>query len=724
VNERRVIVVANRLPVSVEYRNGRLTTRHTVGGLASALSAVASKRDILWLGWPGIATSDARLQAEITARLSAEFNCLPIFIKPSLFDRYYHGFSNNSLWPLFHYFSRLARYDAADWNAYRAVNQNFVDRLLEVAQPEDEIWVHDYQLMLMPALLRQRLPEAAIGFFLHIPFPSFELFREVPWRDHLLRGLLGADLVGFHTYDYMRHFLSALLRGLGLEADFGQVLVDGRVVRADTFPLGVDVAALAGAVRRARPPARGARSQRTILSVDRLDFTKGIPERLLAFERFLERYATWRGRVRLTLICVPSRTRVPAYQRLKRQVDEMVGSVNGRFSTPEWTPIRYLYRSFSTDELVQFYRDAEVALVTPLRDGMNLVAKEYLACRLDETGVLILSETAGAAAELGEALTVNPNDLDGMAAAIQAALTMPAAEQAARLRPLRERLARYDVNRWASDFLGVLEDTKRLQRSHRRRRLDGALRAELLAAYRSSQRRLLLLDYDGTLVPLAPLPDQAVPDEALRDLLRSLAQVPGNTVVVISGRDNHTLQRWLGGLGVVLVAEHGAWLYDAGHNWTLVDGAGATEWKPLVRPLLEAFVDRTPGAVVEEKALALAWHYRMADPELGALRAKELADTLGSLVANTSLQVLRGSKVLEVKDSTVGKGRAVQRWLQAGPDFTLAVGDDETDEDMFEALAPEAWSLRVGQSLQTRARFYVESPDEARSLLKDMVEGR
>jgi trehalose 6-phosphate synthase/phosphatase len=575
--------------------------------------------------------------------------------------------------------------------------------------------------------VRRRLPGASIGFFLHIPFPSYELFREVPWREHLLRGLLGADLVGFHTYDYMRHFLSALQRGLGLEPDFGCVLPDNRMVRADTFPLGVDAAGLAEMAGPGRRGRAARPSQRTILSVDRLDFTKGIPQRLMAFERFLERYAAWRGKVQLTLIAVPSRTRVLAYQQLKRQIDELVGSINGRFSTPEWTPIRYLYRSFVLEQLVQFYRDADVALVTPLRDGMNLVAKEYLASRADNTGVLILSETAGAAAEMGEALIVNSNDLDGTAAAIQTALTMPPGEQVRRNTPMRERLARYGVRRWADDFLARLDDTKRIQQAQERRKLDGDLRANMLQAYHNSARRVLLLDYDGTLVPLAPLPDQAVPDEELLGLLRRLAGVPENKVIIVSGRDHVTLEHWLGGQGAVLVAEHGAWLYDnSRQTWQQVDGASAAGWKPQIRPLLETFVDRTPGAVLEEKSLALAWHYRMADPELGALRAKELADTLASLVANTSLQVLRGSKVLELKDSSVGKQRAAARWLNATPrpDFVLAMGDDETDEDMFQALAPSDWSVRVRHNLHSRARFYLDDTSDARQLLEDMAGSR
>jgi len=724
----RLLVVNNPLPGSFERRDGGLHMQRSIGGLASALSAVAAHTPTCWIGWPGLSAASDRARAHIRAELEAAGDYQPVYIPSRMFDRYYSGFSNNCVWPLFHYFPRLARFDAAEWDAYTAVNRLFRDAVLEVYQPGDRVWIHDYHLLLLPGLLRERLPETPIGFFLHIPFPSFELFRELPCREALLRGLLGADLVGFHTYDYMRHFLSSLQRGLGLEHEFGQVAAGERLAQIDTFPLGVDAAALAEAASSAQAAAGlpTLDGERLILSVDRLDFTKGLPERLRAFGRFLETYPEWQGQVRLVLICVPTREAVASYQRLKRRVNELVGYINGQFSTPTWSPIHYLYRSFSPDELAALYRSADVALVTPLRDGMNLVAKEYLACRLDDTGVLILSETAGAAAELGEAVVVNAADEAGMAAALHQALSMPAAEQVRRNRPMRRRLRRYDVRRWGDDFLTRLDQAALRQRARLRQRLTGEWRERLMRSCAAGRRRLLLLDYDGTLVPFAPLPHLAAPDDEARTLLAALATDPANTVVVISGRDHLTLEQWLGGLGAVLVAEHGAWtLQDSQAGWRLDTAAADTEWKDQIRPLLEAFVDRTPGALVEEKALALAWHYRLANPELGSLRAKELGDTLASLVANTSLQVQRGNRVLEVKQSHVGKGQAAARWLalDPAPDFILVAGDDETDEDMFARLPPEAWAIRVGRPLRTQARFTLDSYADIRSLLASIASG-
>lgn len=729
--DQRLIVVSNRLPVSVQVKSGKVQAERTIGGLASALSSVTDRPDTAWIGWPGMQTSNANVRVKVEDHLLRHFGLLPVFIPSAQFEKFYTGFSNNCIWPLFHNFPRLAKYVPAEWDAYRAVNELYCQRVLEVAKPGDKIWVHDYQLMLLPALLRERLPGASVGFFLHIPFPSYEIFRELPWRNEVLRGLLGADLIGFHTYDYMRHFLSSLLRLLGLEHDLGQVTHHGRLLRADIFPLGVDSLALSEmaqrppVVQKAKNLLKKFEGQKTVLSVDRLDFTKGINERLLAYELFLDKHPHWRERVRLVLICVPSRTSVASYRQLKRQVDELVGRINGKFGSPGWTPVWYLYRGFATEELLSFYLSADVAMVTPIRDGMNLVAKEYLASRVDNSGVLILGEAAGAASELGEALVVNPNDLDGMADALLAALTMPAAEQGRRNQPMRDRLLRYDSARWAADFLARLDEVKSAQTRRRRAKLEGKWRDDLVGQFRSSGRRLLLLDYDGTLVPIFRSPEQAVANDELKSLLSKLAADNRNTIVVISGRDHETLEEWVGGLGVWLVAEHGAWRSDAhGSNWQVLDVDANTDWKATIRPVLERYADRTPGSLVEEKTLALVWHYRMADPELGSLRAKELADTLEGFVANTSLHVLRGSKVLEVKQSGVGKGKAAARWLLTTPppDFVLAAGDDETDEDMFDALPRNGWSVRVGHVIHSQANYYLNNSAEVRELLRELCE--
>ncbi|MGD2162155.1 MAG: bifunctional alpha,alpha-trehalose-phosphate synthase (UDP-forming)/trehalose-phosphatase [Anaerolineales bacterium] len=725
----RLIVVSNRLPVTVKRENGGFAYTPSVGGLATTLNALRDEMEMIWIGTPGINVDSTEDFKQIATDLQEKFDSVPLQLSVDQFDKYYLGFSNGCIWPLFHYFPQYAHYDYEEWESYRTVNERFCEKVLEHAGPNDTIWVHDYHLTLLPALIRAKLPEAIIGYFLHIPFPSYEIFRTLPWREEILRGMLGADLVGFHSYGYARHFLSSILRILGLDADFGRVNLGDRTARVDTFPLGVDVEHFASAkdIPEVQEELENLRSQvedkKVILSVDRLDFTKGIIERMLAFERFLNTHEEWLGKVSLITLLVPSRTQVPEYQQLKKQVDETIGRINGEFGLPGWTPITYLYRFLPFERLAPLYLLADVALVTPLRDGMNLVAKEYIAARTDDTGVLILSETAGAAAEMGEAVIVNPHDEEMIVQAIDQALNMPREEQVVRNKAMRARLKRYDTKRWAADFITQMESLRDIRRFNLPRRLRDGLRESLLKAYREAERRLLLLDYDGTLVPFAPTPEAAKPDEELLSILSDLKAKSRNRVVVISGRDAETLESWLGSASIDLVAEHGArYRKNDDGEWKEAEEITVGNWKEELRPVFDVFVDRTPGALLEEKGHALVWHYRRAEPGLGSQRAAELTETLEGYVANTSLHILQGHKVVEVKPSMVSKGRAAQPWLHQKPgyDFILAVGDDVTDEALFEALPEHGWSVKVGFPERSKARFFVSAPEEVRQLLKDL----
>lgn len=726
--DQRLIIVSNRLPVSVERTQDGLNFQPSVGGLATSLNALRDETEMLWLGWPGITPQSDDERDQIQARLRQDYGCVPIFLPEDTFDKYYAGFSNGCLWPLFHYFTEYTHYDWDEWRAYQQVNRLFSEALQGIVEPEDRVWVHDYHLMLLPAMIREHVPKSAIGFFLHIPFPSYELFRTLPWREEILQGLLGADLIGFHSFSYARHFNSALLRILGLENEFGRVVVDERPLRVDTFPLGVDVDRFGSAhelpeVQEGLAELERQRGERQIvLSVDRLDFTKGLLERLRAFSRFLEEYPDWRGRVSMVSICVPSRQAVPEYQALKRQVDELIGRINGRFSEPGWTPIWYLYRKLPFKGLVPFYLLADVALVTPLRDGMNLVSKEYLAARSDGTGVLVLSETAGSAEELGEALIVNPHDEPSIVEKIKQALEMPVEEQKRRNEPMIKRLERYTTARWADDFLSQLDRAREARPSYRMHSLNREPRAKLLEDYKQADDRLLLLDYDGTLVGFRARADSAEPDEDLIELLTDLHADESNSVVVISGRDHGTLEKWLNETGVDLVAEHGARMRSRDGRWTTHDEGGTQDWQEEIRPVMEVYVDRTPGAYLEDKGSALVWHYRRAEPELGSLRSKELIDTLEAYLSNTTLHVMQGDKVIEVKESSVNKGRAAQRWLRQDGDydFVLAIGDDVTDEDLFAVLPEDSYSIKVGRAQQSKARYYLRDAAQVRSLLEEL----
>ncbi|HSK46769.1 MAG TPA: bifunctional alpha,alpha-trehalose-phosphate synthase (UDP-forming)/trehalose-phosphatase, partial [Coriobacteriia bacterium] len=525
----RLLIVANRLPITVERRKGEHRFRRSVGGVATGLDSYRRSGETLWIGWAEMPSSriDAAERAELRSELRERFDSEPVFLTADDVAGFYHGFSNRALWPLFHYFSRFAEFNPEFWRAYERVNKKYRDAVLEVYEPGDRIWVHDYQLMLLPGMLRQKLPDAAIGFFLHIPFPSYELYRLLPWRRELLEGVLGANLIGFHTHDYVRHFLGSVHSLLGLEDRNGQLRIAGRIALVDAFPMGIDFHRYSDGVNT--PAVRRERKRvshegtRMILSIDRLDYTKGIPERLRSFDRFLEHHPEWRGKVTLVCVAVPSRSRVWTYRDLKREVDELVGDINGRWGTIQWTPVRYLYRSLSFNLLEALYAEADVALVTPLRDGMNLIAKEYVAAHADRPGVLVLSEMAGAARELSEAIIVNPHDQEAVVAAIERALTMPVGEQVRSNAAMRRRLMRYDVTRWAQDFLGKLDEVMMHQLAYDEYELTEEARNRLVQAFECAEQRLVLLDYDGTLVPFAETPIQAAPDEELLGLLRHLS---------------------------------------------------------------------------------------------------------------------------------------------------------------------------------------------------------
>jgi len=721
-------VVANRLPVSVSKRGSEFHVQPSPGGLAGGLASLPDSIERLWLGWPGIDSEHLKPQDRQYIRGElAKQDCMPVFLSQRQIDQYYLGFCNETLWPLFHYFSMRTVFEPRFWKAYRQVNQVFCDTLLKVARPEDSVWVHDFQLMLLPRMLREKMAGLAVGFFLHIPWPSFELFRLLPWREEILDGLLGADLVGFHSYDYVRHFFSSITRIAGLEQTLGEVKVQSRIVKVDAFPMGIDYAKYADAARHEQVRAEADEIRRTVgdrrivLSIDRLDYTKGIVERLEAFDQFLCTYPEFKGGVVLIVVAVPSRTGVPDYQQLRERLEQLVGRINGEYGTIGYMPIWYLYRNMPFEKLTALYSAADVAMVTPLRDGMNLIAKEFVATRADGRGVLVLSETTGAASELGEALIVNPHDKAAIVEAIKTALEMPPTEQQERNRMMQERLRRYDISRWGADFLSALVTVRARQQEMAVHKLSADIRGTLCAEYGKSTRRLLLLDYDGTLVSFRRRPVEAKPDDEIIGLLEHLTADGGNTVAIITGRDRKTIDQWLGGLNVILVAEHGGWIREKDGVWRSPQPPNE-DWKRTIRPILELFSDRTPGAFVEEKDFSLVWHYRRAEPALAHVRMQELRDTLVNLTETMDVGVFEGSKILEIRRLGISKGRAVAHLIaQNGWDFLLAAGDDYTDEEMFAVLPADAYSIRVGIGA-SRARFNVDTVHDMRSVLTRLLE--
>ncbi|HUT31340.1 MAG TPA: bifunctional alpha,alpha-trehalose-phosphate synthase (UDP-forming)/trehalose-phosphatase [Sedimentisphaerales bacterium] len=723
----RLLIIANRLPVSVTVRSGNISFQRSPGGLASGLASLPKSYDQLWIGWPGITSEKLKTddRAQITEKLADE-KCRPVFLSDKQVENYYRGFSNKTIWPLFHYFPLHTLYEKRFWKAYQHVNQLFCSEIVDLAGPTDRIWIHDYHLMLLPRLIRQKLPEAQIGFFLHIPFPSFELFRLLPWREEILHGLLGADVIGFHTYDYVRHFLSSACRIVGLEHTLGELTVQNRIVKVDAFPMGIDyekysqAASLPAVQQEIRRIRQKVGDCKTVLSVDRLDYTKGIIQRLEAFDLFLSENPEYRGKVTLIMVAVPSRTRVPDYVKLREDLEQLVGRVNGEHGTIGWMPVWYLYRFLPFERLTALYHLCDVALVTPLRDGMNLIAKEFIAGKTDGRGVLILSEMTGAASELGEALIVNANNKAAIVEAIKHALQMPEDEQIRRNRLMQNRLSRYNIFQWSLDFLNALSNISNTQKQLSVRRLSQQTKQELVRQYTRARKRLLLLDYDGTVVPFTDRPERAGPDKEILALLQGLSEDAANCVVVISGRDKATLTDWLGHLDIALVAEHGAWIKEKAKQWQSME-MSHHDWKDAIKPILELYSDRTPGALVEEKDFSLVWHFRKADRDLAQVRGQELKDHLMNLTANLDVGVFEGSKIIEIRHLGINKGRAVELWLAKQMwDFIIAAGDDYTDEEMFAVLPETAYSIKVGRSI-SKARFNIDSVTEMRLLLKELT---
>jgi trehalose 6-phosphate synthase/phosphatase len=725
----RLVIVSNRLPVAISKRKGKVSIQPSPGGLATALRSLQTEKEVVFLGWPGYIPENQEERESIESTLRKKHSCVPVFLTRREIDRYYYGFANRTLWPLFHYFTSYCTFEKPEWKAYQQVNQKFFDKTIRNTDTSDAFWVHDYHLMLLPNLLRTYYPQSNIGFFLHIPFPSSEVFRIFPWRTEVLEGVLGSDLVGFHTYEYARHFLSSVLRLLGHEHEFGAITVDDRVVMVDNFPMGVDAQNIVTLLQRESTVRDIQKFQKTVetgdrkivLSVDRLDYSKGIPHRLKAFESFLSQHPEWRGKLVYIMLCVPSRTKVRDYALLKQDVESLVGKINGRFGSPEWMPIHYLYRSFPFERLLPLYAIADIALVTPVRDGMNLVAKEYVASRVDNSGVLILSGTAGAEAELGEALVVNVYSKENLIGALTQALEMSEEEQVRRMRIMRERIIDYDIHRWTRSFISGIEDMKKLKSKREYRKLSGKWKKKLLSDYQKSKKRLLLFDYDGTLISFAKKPEDAKPDVALKRLLLLLAKKRKNHLAIVSGRDRSTMAQWLGDIPCTLVAEHGAWVRkDRESDWS-AQKTVSTEWKSQVMPILETYEARVPGSFVEEKEFGLAWHYRKANPELGEIRSCELFDNLTEFLANTDLQLMHGKKVIEVRLGGVNKGQAAQNlMLMDSYDFVLAIGDDWTDEDLFKSLPEGAYSIKIGFGT-TKARFFLDSPQTCRRFLHDLA---
>ncbi len=728
----RRIIVANRLPYRVEGSGSAAVLRPSDGGLATGLRSIHEQGNSLWIGWPGAYSASREARAAIDAQL-ADARMIPVQLNAKEVKAYYEDLSNGALWPVFHSDLGQIPLEMKGWKEYEHANRKFAQAIIAQAEPGDTIWVHDYQLMLVPQMVREAMPNVRIGFFLHIPFPGPDVFRILPFREQILKSLLACDLVGFHVPAYLQNFVANVRNVLGEECFVDEIRTNNHTTRLGVFPLGIDaghwqrLAAEPAVQSRIETLKQEARGFKLLMGIDRLDYTKGIPRRLLAIDRLLERYPEWRGKLRMIQVSVPSRESVESYGTFRRQVDELVGRINGRWSTEQWAPIHHIFRSIDEHEVAAFYRAADVMVVTPMRDGMNLVAKEFAGARIDGDGVLVISEFAGAASELGTALHVNPFDIDQTADRIHEALAMGEEERRSRMSGMRERVNAYTSTSWAFDFMRTLDEAPG----------TGAMKVasehalcEITALVCGGRKRRplhIVLDYDGTLVPLAESPELAAPGDDVKELLCALSRRRDTLVDVVSGRPRRDLEAWFSDLPIGLHAEHGIWSRPRGELDWQSNAFTDLRWKEAVHRILGYFLATTTGSFVEDKSTSVAWHYRrnqddfFGGTDFGEYKARELRRTLSDVLASVPAYVLPGHKVVEITAAGLSKG-IVARSIATDPaPIIVAIGDDRTDEDIFGALPADAITIRVGGGA-TRARYRLDGPADVRALLARFVE--
>ncbi|CAA7410212.1 unnamed protein product [Spirodela intermedia] len=723
-HKQRLLVVANRLPVSAVRRaEDSWSLDISAGGLVSALLGV-KEFETRWIGWAGVNVPDETGQRAL-AKALAEKRCIPVFLDEEIVHQYYNGYCNNVLWPLFHYLGlpqedRLAttRSFQSQFDAYKRANQMFADVVSQHYEEGDVVWCHDYHLMFLPKCLKDYNHKMKVGWFLHTPFPSSEIYRTLPSRSELLRSVLAADVVGFHTYDYARHFVSACTRILGFEGTPEGVEDQGKLTRVAAFPIGIDSDRFTRALElpQVQNHVRDLRERfagrKVMLGVDRLDMIKGIPQKILAFEKFLEENPSWRDKVVLLQIAVPTRTDVPEYQKLTSQVHEIVGRINGRFGTLTAVPIHHLDRSLDFHALCALYAVTDVALITSLRDGMNLVSYEFVACQEQKKGVLILSEFAGAAQSLGAgALLVNPWNITEVANSIGYALNMSPDEREKRHRHNFAHVTTHTAQIWAETFVSELNDTV-VEAQLRTRQVPPLLpTGRAIERFLQSKNRLLILGFNSTLTEQVEFPGRRGGDQIremepklhpdLKEPLTTLCNDPRTTVVVLSGSDRSVLDDNFGDYNMWLAAENGMFLRLTTGEWmTTMPEHLNMDWVDSVKHVFEYFTERTPRSHFEHRETSLLWNYKYADVEFGRLQARDMLQHLWTgPISNAAVDVVQGGRSVEVRSVGVTKGAAIDRILgeivhgksMVTPiDYVLCLGHFlGKDEDIYTFFEPE-----------------------------------
>ncbi|CAG8567180.1 5836_t:CDS:10 [Diversispora eburnea] len=753
INNRRIINVTHMIPYNPSMQNDpeqekdiqwTLRTRRGHSALYSGIHSLSSEWDNYHVGYIGPVYDVEEKPIELS-RFTDEFKksldeflaqrkVIPVWLEDSEHHGHYEGFCKTA--------ATDGRVEKNNWEQYVKVNSRFADRIAEIYRPGDLIWIHDYHLLLVPQMLREKLPNATIGLFIHAPFPSSEIFRCLPKRKEVLNGMLGANQIGFQVFKHLsvKSIFSLFrvincTRILGYESTPGGVDCQGSLVSIAPFPIGIDtgriekqkntpeVVSKMTAIREMYP------GKKIIVGRDKLDLVKGVIQKLRAFDKFLSLYPEWQNKVVLIQVTSPALTESP---KLEHKVAELIAHINATYGSLEFSPAHHYHNNIDQDDYFALLSVADIGLITSVRDGMNTTSLEYIMCQQENYGPLILSEFTGMAGSLGAAIMVNPWDYTGVAKAINDALLLPIEEKRAKHMQLLKHVTKHTAQFWAQSFVKDLLATIDHQvMTSITPQLDKDL---LLKKYKSSSKRLLLFDYDGTLTPIVRTPSQAIPPPNMLEALRELSDDPNNTIWIVSGRDQETLEEWLGSVKKLgFSAEHGSFLkYPESDKWINLTEDIDMTWKNDVDEIFTYFTERTQGSFIERKRSSITWHYRKADPEYGAFQAKECQNHLESaILPKLPVEILTGKKNLEVRPTFINKGEVVKRLLSNMPelDFIFCAGDDRTDEDMFKALRKSEFPddsyfcVTIGAAnKKTLAGWHVLSSEEVINTMRQMVD--
>ncbi len=727
------IIVSNRLPFKIQG-NGDQKLTASSGGLVTALSGVSIAQPLKWIG--AFPADNAPLTWEKLADTSQKERYIPVFLDPEKYHQYYNGICNDILWPLFHYESR--HYERASsqsahkkWRSYEDVNESFAEKILSIAGDSDLIWIHDYHLFLLPGLLRKGNPKLRLGFFLHIPFPSSEVFRQLPMREEILRSLIEADLIGFHDYSYLRHFGASLYSVLGINSSSLAIDRKERKTQLGVFPVSIDsdkfsISAKSEEVRGLMRVFRQSSDyDYLILGVDRLDYTKGIKLKLLGFQEFLRRYPELQKRVRLLQVAVPSRTKSPEYVQLKSEIDELVGKINAEYGTINHVPVQYLFSSVSFHELLALYRMASVLMVTSKRDGLNLVSLEHVAASdPEDPGVLLLSEFAGCTSLLQNAIRINPWNFQEMADKLHFALHIPRQKRKDMHRPMLRFLLSYTASDWANCFMKKLAGCKPAQRTPDKVRLiDTGKEIENLMKQIGTKETSLLIDANLLLGNHQEDSARALKSNSIWNLLTVLG-LRGRKIVLIGARSAEFYESALPQHDFSLAAENGALFYSGGKWQELVHSNEKTWYGPALN-IMEDFASRTPGSSVESREFSLCWSFESSPRDFGDYQARKLMVELEDALASLPVKVSSGPFKLDVSSIEADREHFIN-WYKStyhgnsnalkGTASIVYIGCDPEAQVVYKTFDKEDISIGVGNSMTNSSYRLANGRELARFL--------